>query len=108
MLTADHCAAVACARADAISFASEYQTDARAATLAVVERERPAVVFHDLLDDREPQTRAFAARGHVGLGEPLAVLGWQALAIVLDENAHVGPVVAQAEHDLALRQALAC
>src|SRR5215475_4836543 len=95
-------------RRDFLRVASEYQTDARAATLAVVERERPAVVFHDLLDDREPQTRAFAPRGHVGLGEPLAVLHRQALAIVLNENAHIGPVIAQAEHDLALRQRLAC
>ena len=89
--------------ADAISSRlPEYQTDARAATLAVVQREIAAVIFHDLLDDRETQAGALAARRHVGLGQALAPLLRQAVAIVLDDDAtRSSSLSRKSERDLA-------
>src|SRR5882672_2476535 len=93
-------------RRDFLRVTSEYQTDARAATLAVVEHEITAVIFHDLFDDREAKTGALAAGCHVRLGEALAPLFRQALAVVFDNDAHGGIVVAQGERDLPWRQRL--
>src|ERR1700742_3453230 len=42
----------------------------------------PAMVFHDLAHDGEPQARALGAGGHIGLGEAMAMLRRQADAIV--------------------------
>jgi hypothetical protein len=43
--------------ADAISFrvATDYQTDACPASLAILERQQPAMVLHDLLDEARPR-----------------------------------------------------
>src|ERR1051325_6703929 len=82
----------------------EYQTDTRAATLAVIQREMAAMILHDLLDDGETEPGPLAARGHIGLGQPLAAFFGQSLAVVLDDDPHGGIVVAQAERDLAGRQ----
>src|SRR5215470_5867044 len=84
-------------RREFLRVAPEYQTDARTATLAVVQGQQPPMVFHDLLDDGEPQARALAARRHVGFGEAFATGLGQALAIVLDDNADNRPFVVQAE-----------
>src|SRR5258708_796985 len=90
-------------RRDFLRVASEYQTDARTATLAVVQREIAAMILHDLLDDGETEAGALAARCHVRFGQALASLLGQALAVVLDDNADRGAVVAQRERDLARR-----
>src|SRR5260370_37973740 len=94
-------------RRDFLRVTPEYQTDARAATLAVVQRKITAVIFHDLLDDRETEAGALAAGRHVRLGEALAPLLRQAFAIVLDDKAHGGVAVAQGERDLSRWQRLA-
>src|ERR1700681_32391 len=94
-------------RRDFLRVTPEYQTDARTATLAVVQSEIAAMIFHDLLDDRETEAGAFAARRHVRLGEALAPLFRQAFAVVLDDNAHGGILVAQRKRDLPRRQHLA-
>src|SRR5260370_10292977 len=91
-------------RRDFLRVTPEYQTDARTATLAVVQRKITAVIFHDLLDDRETETGALAASRHVGLGEALAPLLRQTLAVVLDDNAYNAVLVAQRDRDLAWRQ----
>src|SRR5262249_43060627 len=94
-------------RRDFLRVAPEYQTDAGAATLAVVQCQQAPVVLHDLLDDGQAQSGTLAAGCHAGLGEPLATGLGQALAVVLDDDAHDRPFVVQAEGDLPGRQALA-
>src|SRR5215217_4750891 len=94
-------------RRDFLRVTPEYQTDTCAATLAVIQGEIAAMIFHDLLDDGEAQARTFAARGHIGLGEPLAAFLGQALAVVVDDDAHRCVIVAQRQRDLARRQGLA-
>src|ERR1700730_10900180 len=94
-------------RRDFLRVTPEYQTDARTATLAVIKPAITAVIFHDLLDDREAEAGALAAGRHVRLGEPLAPLLRQAFAVVLDDNAHGGIVVAQGERDFSRWQRLA-
>src|SRR5260370_34433180 len=78
--------------------------NAPAPTPGVGKRKKTAVIFHDLLDDRETETGALAASRHVGLGEALAPLLRQALAVVLDDNAYNAVPVAPRERDLAWRQ----
>src|SRR5258708_7387850 len=94
-------------RRDFLRVAPEYQTDARTATLAVVEDEGAAVVLHDLLDDRKAKAGAFAARRHVGLGQPLPAFLRQSLAVVLHDHADRVAVFLQGERDLARLQSLA-
>src|ERR1700722_13203715 len=94
-------------RRDFLRVTSEYQTDARAATLAVVQHEITAVIFHDLLDDGEAEACALAAGRHIRLGEALAPLFRQTFAIFLDDNAHGGVVVAQGERDFPWRERVA-
>src|SRR5215469_3200051 len=61
--------------------AHEQQRHARAATGTIIEAQLAAVVFHDLLDDRQTETRAAGARGDVRLGQPIALLVRQADAV---------------------------
>src|SRR5215470_15382162 len=75
-------------RREFLRVAPEYQTDARAATLAVVKRQQAPMVFHDLLDDGEPKPGALAAGRHIGLGKALAAGLGQAFAVVLHDDAH--------------------
>src|SRR5258707_11087082 len=86
--------------------APEHQADPRAAARRVLETQLASVVLHDLLDDRQPQPRAFGPRRDVGLGQPLPSLRWQAAAIVvdLDDRRTVG--LAQPDHDLTLWQTI--
>src|SRR4029450_9158434 len=91
-------------RRDFLRVTSEYQTDARPATLAVIQGEIAAMIFHDLLDDGEAQARTLAARGHIGLGQPFAAFLGQPLAVVVDDDAHGDIVVAQRQLDLTRRQ----
>src|ERR1044072_6512863 len=58
-------------RRDFLRVPPEYQTDTSPATLAVIQGEIAATIFHDLIDDREAEARPLAARGHIGQGEPL-------------------------------------
>src|SRR5471032_3073361 len=93
-------------RRDLLRVAPEYQTDARTATLAVLEHQRAAMVFHDLLDDRESQPGTLAARRHIRLGQAVAAFLRQALAIVLDDDADGGALVLQLERNFSRRQRL--
>src|SRR5882672_3869595 len=93
-------------RRDFLRVTPEYQTDARTATLAVIQCEIAAMIFHDLLDDREAEPGTLAARGHIRLGQPLAAFLGQALAVVVDDDAHRCVIVAQRQRDLARRQHL--
>src|SRR4029079_10303036 len=93
-------------RRDFLRVATEYQTDAGAATLAVFESQQPAMVLHDFFYDREAKAGALAARGHVRLGQALAAFHGQTLAVVLDDNAHGGSLVLQGQRNLARRQRL--
>src|SRR5882762_6401735 len=70
-------------RRDFPRIASEYQTDARAATFTVSERQLSTMIFHDLLHDREAKTGALAPRRDVRLGQPLAAFLRQPPAVVL-------------------------
>src|SRR4051794_29352737 len=65
------------------------------------------MVLHDLFYDRKAKAGAFAARGHIGLGQPLATLHREALAVVLDDDSHTRPFVLQRQRNLARRQCLA-
>src|SRR5260370_31261327 len=94
-------------RRDFLRVTPEYQTDARAATLAVVQRKITAVIFHDLLDDRETEAGALAAGRHVRLGCALPPLLPEAVAAVLDNNSPGGGVVAQGGRKLSPWQGLA-
>src|SRR5690242_9178920 len=85
---------------------SEYQTDARPATLAVVQEKLAAVVFHDLLDDGETEPCPFAASRHIGLGQAIASCLGEALAIVLDHDANGRPVIFERQRNLSRRQRL--
>src|SRR5476651_2216228 len=93
-------------RRDLLRVAPEYQTDARTATLAVLEQQRAAMVFHDLLDDREPQPGALAACRHIRLGQAVAAFPRQALAIVLDDDTDARALVLQIERNFSPRQRL--
>src|SRR5579883_1287643 len=95
-------------RRDLLRVAPEYQTDASPATLAVIERQQSAMVLHDFFYDRETEAGALAARRHVGLGQALTALDRQTLAVVLDDDAHSGALVPQAQRNLARRQGSAC
>src|SRR5258708_15091831 len=64
----------------------EREGNARAAAGAILEHQRAAMIFHDFFDNRQSQSGTFGARCHIRLGEPLAVLQRQALAIVLDDD----------------------
>src|SRR5260370_585879 len=84
---------------------AEYQADARAAARRIVEPKLARVILHDLLDDRQSQTRALGARGDVRLGQAIAAIDRETLAVVvdLDDGRPVG--LAQSNHDLPCRRA---
>src|SRR4029450_2438075 len=90
-------------RRDFLRVPPEYQTDTRPATLAAVQGEIAAMIFHDLLDDRETKPGTLAARGHIRLGEPFAAFLGQTLAVVVDDDAHRCVIVTQRQRDLARR-----
>src|ERR1043165_6041342 len=90
-------------RRDFLRVPPEYQTDTSPATLAVIQGEIAAMIFHDLLDDREAEARPLAARGHIGLREPLTAFLGQTLAVVVDDDAHRCVIVTQRQRDLARR-----
>src|SRR5689334_12392832 len=72
-----------------------------APTLGIGEDDVPAMVFHDLAHDREPQPGALGARGDIGLGEPMAMLRRQADAIVGNADGEGGIARRQREGDAA-------
>src|SRR5215469_15706653 len=86
---------------DACIATHEQQRHARAAAGAIVEAQLAAVVFHDLLDDRQTETRAAAARGDVPLGQPIALLVRQADAVVFDRNGDDAVRVGHADANMA-------
>src|SRR5579883_2830653 len=67
------------------------QADPRPDRLAVLENQLPLVIFHDLFDDGETQARPLGARRHIGLGQTLAALLRQTLAVVLDDDGGLLP-----------------
>ena len=62
-----------------------------------------AMVFQDAFDDRQAQAGALLAGRHIGLGQPVAVLGRQADAIVLDLEGDAVVVGDQPRADAARR-----
>src|SRR5689334_10346512 len=86
--------------------AGEHETDARAAARRILEPELAAVILHDLLDDRQAEAGALGAGRDVGLGQAIAPLDRQPLAVVVDLDDGRALGVAQADHDLSPRQPL--
>src|SRR5579872_1100148 len=62
----------------------EHKSYARTAAIAILEHQLAMMVFHDFLDDRKPQSRAFGMRRHIGLDQAVAALARQAAAVILD------------------------
>src|SRR5579872_956384 len=67
---------------DACIAAHEQQRHTRPAAAAILEMQFAAMVFHDLLDDRQAETGATGARRDVWLGQAIALLVRQADAVV--------------------------
>ena len=65
----------------------------------VGERDFAAMVFQNLAHDGEPESGAFRARRHIGLGQPMAMLGRQADAVVRDAKRHASPFASSAIDD---------
>ena len=49
----------------------------------------PTVAIYNMFDDGEAEPSPLFAGGHIGLGEPIAVLFGQADAIILDLEHHL-------------------
>src|SRR5215472_9380424 len=54
--------------------------------LGVLQHQLSLVIFHDFFHNGETETSALRPRRHVGLGQLFAVMPWQALAVVFDNN----------------------
>jgi hypothetical protein len=54
--------------------------------LRVGQLQLAAVVLADAFDDGQAEAGALLAGGHIGFGQAVAVLGGQALAVVLDDE----------------------
>src|SRR5665213_1888440 len=87
--------------------ALEAQGDARAAAAAILERQLPTMVLHDLLHDRQAQAGTAGARRDVRLGQAVALLLRQAAAIVLDGQIDALRVLGDSHADFARRRARA-
>ena len=61
------------------------------------------MIFHDLLDDSEAQPGALGPRRHIGLGQPLAAIMRQALAVILDNDQHLPVPLADRDANLSGR-----
>src|SRR5580700_12191114 len=61
----------------------EDQAHPSADRLGIFQKQLALVIFHDLLDDGEPQAGTLGSRRDVGLGQSLAAALRQAFAIVL-------------------------
>src|SRR5947209_20408024 len=68
------------------AFTGENKPHSRAPRLAILQHQLSQMIFHDLLDDGEAQAGALGAGCYVGLGQALAILPRQALAVVLDDD----------------------
>src|SRR5579883_1972034 len=86
---------------DARIAAQEQQRHACAAAAAIFEAQLAAMVFHDLLDDRQTETGAAGARGDVWLSQAIALLMRQADAVVLDRNGDGAIGVGHTDADVA-------
>src|SRR5690606_22878784 len=73
----------------------------------VVKLQPAAMVLDNLLDDGKAEAGALLARGHVGFEQPLAVLAWQALAVVDHLDHEVLADAGGADQDRALDAAFA-
>src|SRR5262245_56992922 len=71
----------------------------RSATVVVAEDEAPAMVLRDLLDDRQPEAGALGPRRHIGLGQALAPLDRQPLAVVRHFEPRLARVQRQRQPD---------
>src|SRR5271167_831950 len=63
----------------------EDQPDPRPLRFPIFQHQLSPVIFHDLLDDGEAQTRPLRPRRYIGLGQSLTALARQAFAVVLDD-----------------------
>src|SRR5271165_5928068 len=64
----------------------ETETDAGALRLPVFQHQLSLMIFHDLFDDGQTQAGAFCPGRNVRLGQLLAALLREALAVVLDNH----------------------
>src|SRR6266566_9795422 len=64
----------------------EMETDAGALRLPILQHQPSLMIFHDLLDDRQTQPGAFCPGRNIRLGQLLAAMLRQALAVVLDNH----------------------
>ena len=78
--------------------AGERHTDSRAAALAILDQKVTAVIFHDFLDDSEPQTGPFFARRYIRLRQSVLQLPRQAGAVVLDRNLDLPVICLPQQH----------
>src|SRR5262249_59686266 len=67
----------------------------------VVQYQIAVMVFHDLLDDGEPEACPLGAGGDIRLAQPLALLRRQPAAIVVDRDDDAPPLRHDAELDHA-------
>src|SRR5215472_14942050 len=91
-------------RADGrMRLAGKNQRDPSSARFPILQQQFPLVIFHDLLDDSEPQAGALRAGRHVRLGQALAVLARQAFSVVLDRDRDAAFDVTHSDRDPARR-----
>src|SRR5215472_14836626 len=88
-------------RGTAIVAAMEDEHYARATSLAILQDEFAAMIFHDLLDDGETETGALAARRHVRLGQALASFRRETATVVLDDERSLARRLDDADDDPA-------
>src|SRR5690349_4154139 len=83
----------------------EAQNDFRApyVLVRVLQRDVAAMVFHDLANDRQTQTRALGARRDIRLGQPVALFVRQANAVVRNFETHHAVVACQRNDDASRR-----
>src|SRR5262249_21303902 len=81
--------------------ADKNQRHARPVRLPVREQQLTAVIFHDLPDDGEAQTRALGSGRHIGFGQALAALLRQALTVVFDSDRDVMVILRDRDADPA-------
>src|SRR6266851_4890392 len=82
---------------------SENKPDPRPFRLGILQHQLSLVIFHDLLDDGETETRPFGPGRDIRLGQPLAALLGQALTVVLDNHRGLARSFNDYHADMALR-----
>src|SRR5271157_991400 len=67
----------------------EDEPDPGTLSTSIFEHQLSPVILHDLFDDGETEASSFGAGRHIGFGQPLTVLAWQAFAVVFDDDRYL-------------------